>query len=428
MQPLKKHTDIEGQSFEYTGFKETQRMGVWGFKSRERTIFYSDSIQDADEWEALALLMGERERIFLAEHLLPDEDFDLMRMEKLAFFNWGSSHETSLTCFTVSTPPPFYPPLDKRLAGQSASDFMKFFQMEQAEGLLAYARIVGRKIEKILSAIAPEEFERYEMEWKLKDVMHEIHSPLLSLVQQEIGKAFNLLSEKGLQKAELLNREKNLLRLRVELQGFLLNHLKALKELSEALERMVQKERWAEQLHPMVIALTALYEEVLHDKEPSHSNWARLTLLLHFLERQEVGISLLTSPKNRRTMAPFLLRCSLEGVALRFSPGELIDAILRFEKLARSIQKMQLKGSGEIKERSALCVLALQKTFYRQSQLFSNEIIPPKKQASVLDFESAALLPAFGEEGGRAFPLIRIDDSSPEKAFLTEEGERAFNF
>src|SRR5690606_27128783 len=122
-----------------------------------------------------------------------------------------------VNCMTLATPPIFYLPLDKRLAGQSVSDFLKFFQLEQVEGVMGYTHIIGRKLEKLLSKIAPEEFERYELEWKLKDAIHEIYSPLLSVVRKEAGKAFQELVGGRIPKAELLPKEKNLMRLRMEL-------------------------------------------------------------------------------------------------------------------------------------------------------------------------------------------------------------------
>lgn len=428
MQPPKAQTTVDGNLFEYARLKDDKADEAWIFKTKGRSLVYSSSAMQSNEAAALLGALENLERVFVTEHLLPDEDFDLMRFEKLAFLEAESALQCPINCMTIATPPLFYPPLDKRLAGQSVSDFLKYFQLEQGEGILGYAHIVGRKIERLLSEIAPEEFERYELEWKLKDAIHEINSPLLAVVLQEARKALRDAASEGIPKNELLAMEKNLMRLRIELKGFLFNHQDALKELHLALERILQKEVWAEDLYLSVLSLSAIYEEVLKERESSQSNWVKLSLLMNFLEREENISAIITSPKKLKLMAPYLLRTAFEGIAKKFSRREQLNGILGIDAHAAAIHERQLQGDKNFKNRSEDFVFTLQRAFYGLCRLFSKEVFPIKKQGSELDPGALALLPAFQESATASVPLIRASSSSSLKFALTDAGELAFNF
>ncbi|CRX38328.1 hypothetical protein [Estrella lausannensis] len=428
MQPRKAQTIIDGHLFEYVSLNDDKADESWMFKAEGRTLVFSSSLIQSTEIRTLLEEMANPPRVFIAEHLLPDEDFDLMRQEKLNALDAEAALKCQINCMPLSTPPLYYPPLDKRLAGQSVSDFLKFFQLEQAEGILGYAQIVGRKIERFLSEIAPEEVERYELEWKLKDVIHEIDSPLLAVVRKEAGKALQEMAAEGIQRNELLAKEKSLMRLRIELKGMLSNHLDALKELYLALERILEKENWAEDLYLSVLSLSVLYEEVIKEKELALSNWVKLSLLMNFLERDENISILITSPKRLRLMAPYLVRTAFEGVAKKFTKREQLNGILGIDALAAAIHERQLQGDTNLANGSERFVAALQRAFYGLSRLFSKEVFPIRKQGSELDMEALATIPCYHEIASGVVPLIQRSPSSTQKFALTDAGELAFNF
>lgn len=355
---------------------------LWKCALEHRTLLASPTIE-----EAFLQQIHPNKTPFVTGYLVPDEDFNILRSERLISLKFNFNY------LTINMPPLYYKPMDMRLAGQSITDFLTLFRLEQYDGLAGYGESFIKPIEGLLAKILPEDSEEYELEAKLKTVLHAFNSKLLKTVIKEIRAAF--LEEEG----NVLEIEKKLIRLKLELEGFLKHQKRALSDLVEALGR-IKDRSFSGDFSYLALCVEALYQEILDN--PSQS-WIKITLLVNFIESEIMVDSWVTFPKKRQFLTPFILKCAYEAIKGRFTKEQLSQSILRFDEIALNLSTSRLQGLEPSKE--SLIVDSIQQAFYQIAALFSKSGHILEAGHAVYDQSALLLIPAF--VNGK--PLLKLE-------------------
>lgn len=285
-----------------------------------QVFFIKDENEKTAFQEIKSLLEGKKK--LLKVFASPDIDLDLIRYSKAYF------EEESSLILPIFQNDLKGSSLSDNLRGVSHHDLNKIMHYEQVSALLEIAEYYGNYLEAYSKEIKPESFEKYEFEWRLKDVFHETSSALLKASLKEEKKLVFAYSDLDAYSKDLIENEKKLL--------FQRNILaEKLKEIKAALVFLVQSITALNEKDPNLLKLARsanfllmLLEEKNFISEDKILKWVSFDLILLILAK-DLEMTVLDCQFNQKNegFLAFLLDISFISLKALFSIDELASFV-----------------------------------------------------------------------------------------------------
>lgn len=171
---------------------------------------------------------------------------------------------------------------------------MRILDDFNAEAWIAYIAWFNEDAEHMLRGFAPEASEEYQLQARLEDLRHEVHSHLLQSIKDEIYQAATGRAQVVAQgdRGALLTLEKGLLLSREHLKKQLVGQHRLLHAIAEGIAKI-------ESAHPELIPLKRkaqlLWRLIQPYQEPAvHHTWGQQLLLMQLLD-DSLGVTPLVS-------------------------------------------------------------------------------------------------------------------------------------
>lgn len=279
-------------------------------------FFIKNENEDIAFQEINSLQMGKRK--LLKVFASPDIDLDLIRQAK------ASAQEENALILPIFQNDLKGSALSDNLKGVSHHDLNRIMHYEQLSTLLEIAECYGNYLEDYSKEIKPEAFEKYEFEWRLKDVFHETSSALLKASLKEEKKLVHAYSGLDAHSKALIDNEKKLLFQR-NLLALKLNEIKAaLVFLVQSFTSLNEKESHLLKLARSANFLLMLLEEKNYISDDKILKWISFDLIL-LLMAKDLDLTVLDCQFNQKNegFLTFLLEISFISLKALFSIDEL---------------------------------------------------------------------------------------------------------
>ncbi|CDR33289.1 hypothetical protein [Criblamydia sequanensis] len=300
-----------------------------------QVFFIKDENEKTAFQEIKSLVEGKKK--LLKVFASPDIDLDLIRHSK------AYSQEESSLILPIFQNDLKGSSLSDNLRGVSHHDLNKIMHYEQVSALLEIAEYYGNYLETYSKEIKPESFEKYEFEWRLKDVYHETSSALLKASLKEEKKLVFAYSDLDAYSKDLIENEKKLL--------FQRNILaEKLKEIKASLVFLVQSLTALNEKDPNLLKLARsanfllmLLEEKNFISEDKILKWISFDLILLFWAK-DLEMTVLDCQFNQKNegFLAFLLDISFISLKDLFSIDELAAFVFSINgKETESLRKIK---------------------------------------------------------------------------------------
>lgn len=238
----------------------------------------------------------------------------------------------------------------------SSSEFMfktisKLHQQFNNEGWLTYCSWLNKEAEVLLKTFKPEASEEYQLQARLEDLGHEVHSPLLISQRQNISKAILdklAAAEKG-EREHIFKLEKEIvagrehLKKSLEVQGDLCGNI------AEGISKI---ETMHPGLRPLKIKFILLHQLIVnHLNSGPVFSWGQQLLLTQLLDEYlEVIPTINCNTGIERTNLVFSIRLALIEMKKFYTQEGILELCLNWDT--------DFKHVAELRKRLRGCVLA----------------------------------------------------------------------
>lgn len=208
-----------------------------------------------------------------------------------------------------------------------------------------YCAWYNERLEEAFAHFLYDAVDEYSLERYLKDFRHEVKSTLLKRTYSRLKEAESSIgqhhAENHLSDRELVNHEKNIFLLRMDLQRMVRAHYGSLVEIVRLIPMI-------EVAHPDLVdlkitgmALKALLADQLGEKDAPHLGWGAKEMLLQLLNGDLGVVSAVNGEHGLgRTHFSFAIRLAVEQLKDKFARSGMVEAAIHWEEAARTLNKI----------------------------------------------------------------------------------------
>lgn len=298
----------------------------------------------------------------------------------------------------------------------------------------------GEKLQKVFENFSYDAVDEYMLEKHLQNFLHETRSPFLKRVKQHL---LMLQLSMGYPEEPVLtsyqnqvNQEKEVIRVRYEMQKLISDHFKSLVEIVHTVEQIENEHPELEEIQRAGIYLRELIGPEINNQKYVPSSWGRGQLLKQLLFAELDVIPALSSAKGLgRTHFSFAIRAATMMLRDELSWLELKHFVLNWREMTILVNRLAAKqGAKGLDDpsvnREVRRVIEFRELVFEHLKNMCIPISAWNHEAGAVQLtgkeyinpEFLNFLPAFREN----CPLVTYDYSRGEPTGLTEDGLRFY--